>query len=457
MSRKTSSFSYFSRLAIVLALASCVPKNGPQSASAPVVPGAPPLQGTSDQGGGGNLINGKPVDFYREDITLWPEYKKYIEPIDKKFSAIAFPDNSVSILNYVARSKTWYLLPIKLDKLPKERIGTAFGTLQGAIQTRKEIFLSDPELPKLECKEKVKCPRDERMVAQLILHELVMALYRLRFEPAVYFCEWQTDTKIKADCLSGFAAGSTDNSFKPIEQAEFLTSDQYEPIRHFTSWLWENFQKMDRTELWTKLTEKSFDPRIYNQATLNTVNNPESPQKVNLTRDQILQRLKVQASKGTLPSNCGYEGDFPMQSRVKCQIEFQFENDSLQLRIVAEEETFNYSFQVPAEPGVPEKAYQLYKQVFRDGQAFYQLQLRSGFGLEKEKDETLYIYVRDPELTDFEIEAIALIRNIWVLDKKTEFSRESHGEIVPLTGKEKNLELIGKSSTYRIHRREILK
>ncbi len=451
-------------VAIVFVLGSCMPKNGSDGGRAgPPTASQPPVQGTSDQGGGGNLIDGKPIDFYIQDITSWPEYKKYIEPIDKRFSAIAFPHNDTSILKHLAKTKTWYLLPIEKEQLPKEKIGTSFGSIQGATQTRKEIFIFEPQIPMDEVDGKR--IRNKEKVAQLLLHELIMAFYRLRFEPANYFCEIQNDAKIKADCISNMAKGELDRSaMKPIDQVEFLLPEQYEPIRHLTYWIWENFQSMIRADLWEKLVEKGFDSRIFNQRTLNSVVNSGSSEVANIKRKALLKRLEIQSAKGTLPAYCGYDSGFPIKATSRCEIEFKFDDDLLLVRFSVltankDQARYNFSFSLPENSGIPEGGYRLLKQVFRDGQYLYRLTLDSHFvgsDIHDSSDE-LILYIQDPFSPEFEVEAAALTRIFWVEDEqeRTEYGSSRHREEVPLKGLEGNLNLIGRSPEYKIHRIEL--
>jgi hypothetical protein len=284
--------------------------------------------GTSDQGGGGNLIKGKPIDFYAVDITSLPEYTHFVEPIDRGIeralnsgSLLHEENGHESYLKAVAKSKTWYLLPIQLDELPASRIGTLFASIQGARQTEKEVFISAPEYDNMTDENKGK----------LLVHELRMGLFRTKFGEMSFYCSVNTDQVAQNSCLSSVKEHKDSAYFKPKIQTEFLLQDQYQSIRDTANWLWIHFKDMSAADFIDQLYQHGFDDRWFN------------PSRVRLSTEQVLQYnlkptdfmtlVKSQGQMNALPKYCGFNQEFPMKSSDTCDIGMQFHDDQLELTV----------------------------------------------------------------------------------------------------------------------------
>ncbi len=155
-------------------------RNGFTTSSAPgsnardVSPGNPAgsavggtSRGTLD-GGGGNGINGKPIESYRVNIRDLPEYKKFVEPFLKAYKqsmAFQMPLMIEAVLN-----KNWYFVPVSLDKVPQKILGAPFHTDQIAVQNLSEVYVDTSNYR-----------GDEISKADLIFHEIAMGLRLLRF------------------------------------------------------------------------------------------------------------------------------------------------------------------------------------------------------------------------------------------------------------------------------------
>lgn len=140
-------------------------------------PGADKL-GTGDSGGG-NLYKGRPVESYAVNITTLPAFKNRLTPI---MTALTEPRQDVTaqtthpmlavLFNSVIKNKTWYLIPGKLETLPKEKTGIAVATEQGALQGAKEVWIDSTLYDAMT----------EEDQAILLLHEILMGLRILQFE-----------------------------------------------------------------------------------------------------------------------------------------------------------------------------------------------------------------------------------------------------------------------------------
>lgn len=118
--------------------------------------------------GGSNSILGKPIESYAVNVSQLPEYKDYLHYIFAELD-IVLPSLSRTLRNALAVSRTWYIVPIELQKLPNSKIGipSSTATTQYALHTKKSVWISGIE------RNKIVDPLD---AATHILHEVVMSL-----------------------------------------------------------------------------------------------------------------------------------------------------------------------------------------------------------------------------------------------------------------------------------------
>lgn len=130
--------------------------------------------GVEREGGGGNTINGRPIEAYIGDITKYASYKKTIVPILKKIDSQipGFADDLKRALK-----KTWYFVPVKLNTLPASVTGLQFASDQTVIQLNRSVWVSRFEFDAFT-------PADQ---ALLVLHELVMGVFMSRTSAALTF------------------------------------------------------------------------------------------------------------------------------------------------------------------------------------------------------------------------------------------------------------------------------
>lgn len=261
--------------------------------------------GTSDRGGGGNLIQGKPIDSYVVDITQFEEYKNLIQPMDQFINETTFREVEFKLLKAAAKRMTWYLVPVELDELPKEKINTPFSSIQGARQYEKEIFLSQPILDQMTSEDR----------ATLILHELVMVLFRVQFDEFEFYCGAFGDEKNRNECLSDLLKSGDEESLAAREQKEFLTESQYSSIRNMTKWLLNHRESFDRNEFIQKMIDQGFDARMFNASSLDS-----GDKRAELTRDQLRQMVDRQMRTGKMPKYCGFTESQPMTAKQQCLV-----------------------------------------------------------------------------------------------------------------------------------------
>jgi hypothetical protein len=155
----------------------------PTSSDGPIP--APPKteQGGIDGAGGGNGVQGKPLESFQVDLNSVSAFQKLRLNVINKL-APRLPRLAADLL-HIAEERTWYIIPIELKKLPSFKIGTFFPTEQYALQGTKEVWMSDLYFSDMK-------PKDQQ---KLILHELLMGVRLLEF------------TNILDQCLVGIAVG----------------------------------------------------------------------------------------------------------------------------------------------------------------------------------------------------------------------------------------------------------
>lgn len=208
-------------------------------------------QGTGDGGGGGNGVGNRVYESYIVNPLELPAYKKYVGPIFKKLKEQA-PDKKNEIdYEILATIKTWYIAPIKFKPLDKETIGLVFSddqTQQLARQTRAEIWLDSKYFDVMSDEEQ----------AKLILHEIVMNLYLLKYKKFSELCKvLNTLTKAKTPC-----ADDIDEIFLPVKESPLIIDDYYN-IRAMTGWIWLNRSDLSREETFLQFLRHNFDHRLF--------------------------------------------------------------------------------------------------------------------------------------------------------------------------------------------------
>ncbi len=217
------------------------------------------FQGTTD-GGGGNGVLGQPFESYIVDPTQLRGFKEYIQPIidnlNKSEKAEESSENdSMNDLGIWLKLKRWYLIPLNMSCVDKDTLGVSFagnGVEQLACQDREEIWIDSKKTDNT----------NDREFARLILHEIVMQLYLLRFEKFSDILRRfkQVDPKAKID----FADGEL-NHMDVVLKAEPrrpLNRQDYFAIRRVTDILFERGRTMTWREFDDLLRYNNFDKRF---------------------------------------------------------------------------------------------------------------------------------------------------------------------------------------------------
>ncbi len=119
--------------------------------------------GRSD--GGGNGINGRPIESYAVKISETTEYQQIILPVLELVGS-KLPDFAEDMKS-IANNKPWYFVPVTLDQLPSDLIGVAFPTDQDALQSQGAVWVDKNRY------DSMKSASDR---AHLLVHEMIMGI-----------------------------------------------------------------------------------------------------------------------------------------------------------------------------------------------------------------------------------------------------------------------------------------
>jgi hypothetical protein len=303
------SFNGILALITVNLLVACQPKSV-DSERAPVTK----QFGTSDTGGGTGIDN-KVYESYIVDITKHPAFLNYVKPLlvnikDADGKSNSNPETENKFLAY----KTWYIAPVDLEKVGKETLGVSFQaneTQQIARQTKREIWIDSRIFEKMSLKDQ----------GDLILHEMIMSMYFVKFMTYTELCQIGTMTtkvdgkETTTDCTK--VPDIFKNSFKP-EESRPLNAEDNENIRYVTGWILQNgTSEINQIELIKLLRTKKFDKRLFNPE--NYKKNGESSEiKLETTGRAIFDAMKATELSGFLPNICK---DLGSEAKQNCRIE----------------------------------------------------------------------------------------------------------------------------------------
>jgi hypothetical protein len=220
----------------------------------------PPSQqiGGADPGGGGNGLDGKPLESFRVDLSQQPAYQLVQKNVINKL-IIRFPKLAADLL-HVAEERAWYLIPTELRNLPAARIGVSFKTDQIALQKLKEIWVNDLLFSKM-------VPHEQET---LVLHELIMGVRLLEFTNLLDQClvnisvmrlTPENETKYKdarRECFKKYRNASDVGDTIGLGKDIKLEDYDYETIRDITSTLLTKTDSFDPQELEDYMAARGF-------------------------------------------------------------------------------------------------------------------------------------------------------------------------------------------------------
>lgn len=187
-------------------------------------------QGGTDSTGGGNGINGKPLDDYIFNVRKIPAYINYVVPLIEDLS-LYYPELAADF-HHLSIERDWYFLPTDLDQISKKILGVYARTDQIALQDLNKIMINSHMFDKMQ----------EQDQATLLVHEIVMGIRLLKYKKTQDLCmataariivaennvEHYDKAKKKCREIYPFIPGTQNEKFS-------LTSDDYDFIRKLVS------------------------------------------------------------------------------------------------------------------------------------------------------------------------------------------------------------------------------
>jgi hypothetical protein len=272
------------------------------------------MEGTSDSGGGTG-VDGKIFESYIIDPTELPPYQ---QDLKNRLKNINFHSKDPILWESLLKHKTWYLVPSPLQRIRKSVLGVSFleaDTHQIARQSMKEVWISKPLFEQMSLLEQSK----------LLLHELVMAMYMLKFSSLVDLCEQGLmlgdKSEMVVNCKDRSFLDLVDHieSIHPPVEPRQLTSEDNENIRYVTGWLWQNLTTgIEITKLYRILSSRGFDQRIFNPA--NYADEKILNTSINLPADDLFEFIHAAEISGSMPNTCmSIDGEYKVPCNVKLE------------------------------------------------------------------------------------------------------------------------------------------
>lgn len=295
----------------------CEPQNGkrdqqlntgtPTANQPNSLPPNPSLPSGTVDAGGGNTINGSPIEECRYDVESDPAFEKYLQPV------LNHLDREIPIIGRVLRSgyknKNWYVVPTPLSQIDRGRVGLVFNTEQTALTNFREVFLTqkiftNPGSTGLvaqtaSCQALKQAMQNNfrasnttrgfdhllRARAVLIFHELLMSFRLLKFDSPFRDCLAQASQS--ASCVGA----STAIRGRPAD----LTFEDHQQVRSLTAlWLRTARQKnhfaLARDLYMTQFTLEGHDFEA------------DSHPLQEISKEQFFDRLRISRSLESWPA-----------------------------------------------------------------------------------------------------------------------------------------------------------
>ena len=251
-------------------------------------------------------MDGRCYDSYIVDPTQLPAYGQYLAKIFANVKDEAAGSDAIN--DFILKTKTWYILPSRLEPIDKLVLGaTALNsnTEQIARQTMREIWIDQDIYNKMTVK-------DQGVV---LLHEYVMSLYFIKFMSYTEICQ-------RSSGLDPAHSSSCDpkqitlvEKMMPAEKQTPLNAKDYENIRFVTGWLEAALAKpVTKDDFFKILIANGFDKRFFRSD--DWKKNP--PKDIKMTHQQFLDAILGTDRAGRLPNICTkFSGGASQSCRVQ--------------------------------------------------------------------------------------------------------------------------------------------
>lgn len=310
-------------------LVACQPNNGsPANSSAT----APVLEGTGDSGGGNGLKN-RVFEAYAVDVTQTQPWKDHIAPIEESLNRASKTSNGAelqSTFTKMAKTSRWYIVPVTLNEIKKQQIGTDLfqdPIEQLALQTsRQEVWIDKAkhDAPNVTDKDR----------AYLYMHEVVMGIYLLRFQPFREVALRVTDSSVDVALLDLYSKKYPELA---PEQPRSLNADDYARIRAMTNYIMKEGPSIkDISVLFAEFSRNKFDARLFPEDQNRTLVPSEGLSELLTTKRKVSlqyldQWIEAAPKLGRLPTNCAHSVEG--LANVTCSMNISIEHNSTGDRI----------------------------------------------------------------------------------------------------------------------------
>lgn len=289
-------------------------------------------QGTSDSGGC-NGVENKCFDSYIIDPTTLPAYKNIVKPLLENIKSSDPLKPSTNSTGNAFKIKLWYLAPVDLESLKKEALGVSFvksEIQQIAIQSMKAIWIDKRIFDKMS----------EKDQAELLIHELIMSMYFIRFMTLNEICNISLMLWGKEGNEGCVNPPEYFTKSMPAEKLRPLTEEDNERIRFATAWLLQSAQNpIQEVDFIRILKFQGFDKRFFNPD--NYGSKKDLPPDLKISKKEMMDAIKASQLTGFIPEICT-DGETSAQCKIdfsETEIKYQsFSIPALNLKITKNEE-----------------------------------------------------------------------------------------------------------------------
>lgn len=219
-------------------------------------------EGGADPGGGGNGINGRPIESYAVSMMKVDSFTEFILPIIREVSQTH--PRFASDMAHIALNRNWFFVPVTLNKIPSHAIGVSFGdkdSEQMALQNLRAVWLDSNLFQSAESTNESR--------AQLVLHEILMGIRLMRYKSSLDNCYSEValqglskesavgHSKLRDKCALTYGFNDNDKTTPGFSSSK-LTSEDYDNIRELGLELWNAKGAISKIQLDAWLRERNF-------------------------------------------------------------------------------------------------------------------------------------------------------------------------------------------------------
>lgn len=253
--------------------------------------------GTGDFAGGGNGSQNKVYESNITPLIKLPIYNKYIKPrldkLDVLMAQLGQRDekSKFSTSHILIGMKSWYFTDDTLKSIDKETLGVLFNednTQQIALNKKKEIWIDNKIFSKMK----------EQYQADLIIHEIVMNLYFIKYYSLYDICIIGKEMGLYDESEKNNLTCEQVKNIKYFQtkQSMVLKEDDYQNIRRVTSWFINDLMNASAEDLFNKLRYNDFDKRLITKS--------DSKKDFKISGREIENLLLKLQLTDSFPENC---------------------------------------------------------------------------------------------------------------------------------------------------------